>query len=568
MVYATVYVTARETQLLSGSATEQPVAAWWETAVVYQVYIRSFRDGDGDGLGDLAGLRERLPYVASLGVDALWINPWYPSPMADAGYDVADYRDIEPSFGTLAEAENFIAEAHALGLKVLLDIVPNHTSSEHAWFKAALAGDQEARARYIFRPGQGAGGDLPPNDWRSNFGGPAWTRLSEANGKPGDWYLHLFAPEQPDLDWTNPEVRSEFEDILRFWFDRDVDGFRIDVAHGLSKAEGLPDFGAQPEAPVHLEPHPAWDQDDVHEIYRGWRKVADSYEPPRIFVAEAWVSSNERLAQYLRPDELHTAFQFDFLRAPWRAKAMREVIDDASESAAEVGAPSTWVLSNHDVVRHVTRYARSQPGHLVESGWDRSRWSDEAPDIALGTRRARAAVLLALALPGVSYLYQGEELGLYEVEDLPGNLRQDPTWVQSGYTDPGRDGCRVPLPWSGSEPPFGFSSQAGSAQPWLPQPADWASLTQESQERDPGSMLSLYRTALGLRATWLVGLTPVQWIDAPSGVLAFRRGAIECWVNTGSDEVEVADKEVLLRSVPAGAAGVLLPDEAVWFVES
>ena len=221
-------------------------ATWWETAVVYQVYIRSFADDNGDGIGDIAGLRSRLPYLAALGVDAVWINPWYPSPMADAGYDVADYRDIEPSYGTLAEADALIADAHSLGIKVLLDIVPNHTSDQHGWFQAALASESGARDRYLFRPGSGAHGELPPNDWQSVFGGPAWTRLADDS-----WYLHLFAPGQPDLNWSHPDVRAEFEKVLAFWFDKGVDGFRIDVAHGLVKADGLPDRGALTEGVQH-----------------------------------------------------------------------------------------------------------------------------------------------------------------------------------------------------------------------------------------------------------------------------------------------------------------------------
>ncbi|MGB1226074.1 MAG: alpha-amylase family glycosyl hydrolase, partial [Mycobacterium sp.] len=368
------------------------VRSWWQTAVVYQVYIRSFADGNGDGIGDIAGMRARLPYLARLGVDAIWINPWYPSPMADAGYDVADYRDIEPAYGTLDEAQTLIAEAHGLGIRVLLDIVPNHTSDEHAWFRAALADEPGARQRYHFRPGRGADGALPPNNWQSVFGGPAWTRVAD-----GDWYLHLFAPGQPDLDWEHDEVRSEFEDILAFWFDRGVDGFRIDVAHGLVKQAGLPDVG---DATHTSGQHPAWDQDGVHDVYRGWRAVAERYSPDRVFIAEAWVSSNERLARYLRPDELHTAFQFDFLRAPWRATALRAVIDDAVGAAASVGAPPTWVLSNHDVTRTVTRFARSQPKDLIETGWERGRWTLEDPDHELGRRRARAAALVQLALPG------------------------------------------------------------------------------------------------------------------------------------------------------------------------
>ena len=413
----------------------QETQPWWRTAVVYQVYIRSFADGNGDGIGDLAGLRSKLGYLADLGVDAIWINPWYPSPMVDAGYDVADFRDIEPDYGTLAEAEALLEEARAAGIRVIIDIVPNHTSHLHAWFQAALRDEPGARDRYIFREGRGERGELPPNDWTSNFGGPAWTRLddgaseatgdghgaSEATGDghgaseaTGDahstWYLHLFAPEQPDLNWENPEVRADFEDVLRFWFDRGVDGFRIDVAHGLAKDPAMPDAGERDGA-HHLGAHPAYDQDAVHEVYRGWRAVANSYAD-KVFVAEAWVPDNERLSRYLRPDELHTAFQFDFLRAPWRADLIRAVIDDALAQAEHVGAPATWVLSNHDVPRVATRYARSQPEHPIESEWERARWAGEQPDLALGRRRARAAALLQLALPGTAYVYQGEELGL------------------------------------------------------------------------------------------------------------------------------------------------------------
>ncbi|MGH3504987.1 MAG: glycoside hydrolase family 13 protein [Nocardioidaceae bacterium] len=551
-----------------GSVVSRDNAAtptWWESAVIYQVYIRSFSDADGDGVGDVPGLRARLGHVSSLGVDAIWVNPWYPSPMADGGYDVADYRDIDPSFGTLCDAEGLIADAHDAGLRVLLDIVPNHTSSEHPWFRALLQGDPSARARYIVRPGRGAG-DEPPNDWQSTFGGPAWTRLPGTADTPGEWYLHLFAPAQPDLDWTNPEVRAEFEDILRFWFDRGADGFRIDVAHGLSKEAGLPDAGPRPPGPPHLAPHPAWDQDEVHEIYRGWRRVADSYDPPRIFVAEAWVADNTRLAQYTRPDELHTAFQFDLLRAPWRARALREVIDAALATSAEVGGSSTWVLSNHDVVREVTRYARSQPPHSVEGEWDRGRWGDEPADLELGNRRARAAALLMLALPGSAYVYQGEELGLAEVEDIPDGQRQDPTWVQSGRTDPGRDGCRVPLPWAGDGPPYAFSPDS-SGQPWLPQPEAWSALTVAAQEGDPGSMLSLYRQALDLRRVWYAGAAPLVWLDSPADTVYFQRGRARCLVNLGRDEVAVPEGRVLLASGAGVEAGVVPVDTAIWLTD-
>ena len=542
-----------------------PDDEWWRTAVVYQVYIRSFRDSDGDGIGDIQGIRARLDHIAGLGVDALWINPWYPSPQADAGYDVADYRDIEPDYGTLEQAEALISEAHAAGLRVLLDIVPNHTSSEHPWFRAALAGDEAARERYLFRPGRGERGELPPNDWRSTFGGPAWTRTTNPDGTPGEWYLHLFAPEQPDLDWTRRDVHEEFEDILRFWFDRDVDGFRIDVAHGLSKTPGLPDAGER--GPVsHNEPHPAWDHDDVHEIYRQWRKVADSYDPPRIFVAESWVPSNDRLALYLRPDELHTAFQFDFLRAPFRADWMREVITDALATATAVGAPSTWVLSNHDVVRHVTRYARSQPDHLVESEWEHTRWGKEDPDLELGTRRARAALLVVLGLPGTAYLYQGEELGLPEVEDIPGELRQDPTWHQSGHTDVGRDGCRVPLPWAGTTPPYSFSPE-GTTDTWLPQPDGWGPLTADAQDSDPASTMNLYRTALRARREHLLEAGELEWLASPPETLAFRRGRFRLLLNAGSTPVPLPEGQLLVRSDAGAGTDPLPPDSAAWVVD-
>ncbi|QFS91552.1 Oligo-1,6-glucosidase [Mycobacterium sp. THAF192] len=537
-----------------------PSPSWWQTAVVYQVYIRSFADGSGDGIGDVQGLRQRLPYLAELGVDAIWINPWYPSPMADAGYDVADYRDIEPSYGTLDDAQAAIAEAHALGIKVLLDIVPNHTSDQHAWFRAALAGQPQARARYHVRPGRGAGGELPPNNWQSIFGGPAWTRLPD-----GDWYLHLFAPGQPDLNWDHPEVRAEFEDILAFWFDRGVDGFRIDVAHGLVKKAGLPDtVSAAPGSLVESnEGHPAWDQDGVHEIYRGWRAVADRYAPERIFIAEAWVGSNERLARYLRPDELHTAFQFDFLRTPWRAKVMRAVIDDAIGAAATVGAPPTWVLSNHDVTRTVTRFARSQPEHLVGTDWERNRWADEDPDHALGRKRARAAALVQLALPGTAYVYQGEELALEEIEDLPDDVRQDPTWAQSGFTDVGRDGCRIPLPWTDTAPPYGFAAESGAAT-WLPQPAHWGEHSVEAQERDPDSTLNLYRAALALRRTMWRDAGDVKWLTVAPDVAAFERGGAQCWVNTGDADVALPEVATVALASAAGADRVLPPDCAVW----
>jgi alpha-glucosidase len=541
---------------------------WWVDAVVYQVYIRSFADGSGDGIGDIAGLRARIPYLAELGVDAIWINPWYPSPQADAGYDVADFRDIEPAYGTLAEADLLIAEAHEAGLKVILDIVPNHTSDQHVWFQAALAGDEAARARYLFRPGQGEHGELPPNNWQSVFGGPAWTRSAAPDGTPGEWYLHLFAPEQPDLDWENPEVRKEFEDILRFWFDRGIDGFRIDVAHGLTKDQGLPDAHGEMGLLRNDHTHPAWDNDSVHEIYRGWRRVADAYDPPRVFVAEAWVSGNDRLARYLRPDELHTAFQFDFLGVPFRAAQMASAVDGARETVAIAGGTTTWVLSNHDVVRHVTRFARSQPEDYIDSAWDRRRWASEPADLALGVRRARAATLFVLALPGTVYLYQGEELGLPEVEDVPDEARQDPVFQMSTDGDVGRDGCRIPLPWGGDGAAAGFSPADADGETWLPQPDGWERFNAADQAADPASVLSLYRQALRLRREHLTAADGFAWVHVSEHVAAFRTGEVEVWINTGSAPVPLPEGEVLLASATDAPAGFLGAATTVWLRRS
>ncbi|NUR06564.1 MAG: glycoside hydrolase family 13 protein [Nocardioidaceae bacterium] len=550
---------------------------WWRDAVIYQVYIRSFADGDGDGLGDVAGIRSRLGYLADLGVDALWINPWYPSPMADAGYDVSDYRAVEPRFGTLEDAEALVREAHDVGLRVLLDVVPNHSSDQHPWFVEAVEAGPGSplRDRYVFRPGGGPDGAEPPNQWRSVFGGPAWERVVEPDGTPGEWYLHLFAPEQPDLNWEHPDVAADFEKTLRFWFDRGVDGFRIDVAHSLVKEEGLPDVADVadldwPRPPVEVDgrlqrapwrPHPFWDRDEVHDVYRAWRQVADSYADPKVFVAEAWVDEPERLARYLRPDELHTAFNFTYLQATWDAGYLRRVITETLDEQGAVGAPATWVLSNHDVVRHLSRLARDRqaPGSSLE------QLRGTTPDLDLGRRRSRAAVLLTLSLPGGAYVYQGEELGLPEVEDLPDDVLQDPTWERSGHTDRGRDGCRVPLPWSGDRPPYGFGPEGGAA-PWLPQPDDWGPLTAEAQRDDPGSMLALYRAALHeRRALPALGDGGMAWLDLPDGALGFTRDpGFACLVNVSGDPLPLpAGYAVRLASGPLDD-GRLPRDRAVW----
>jgi alpha-glucosidase len=497
--------------------------------------------------------------------------------MADAGYDVSDYRGVEPRFGTLAEAEALIAEAHGHGLRVLLDIVPNHTSDQHPWFKAALAAGpgSEERGWYVFRPGRDADGTVPPNDWQSVFGGRAWTRVVEPDGKPGEWYLHLFAPEQPDVNWEHPDVRAEFETTLRFWFDRGVDGFRIDVAHSLIKEAGLPDVGdlVYPMARVEADDgalvrpewvaHPHWDRDEVHEVYREWRAVADSYEDPKVFVAEAWVDEPERLARYVRADELHTAFNFAYLTSPWLAGPLRRAIDETLDEHARVGAPPTWVLSNHDVARHVSRYARKQSDRPIYS---LEQIASEPVDIELGTRRARAAALLTLALPGGAYVYQGEELGLPEVEDLPDEVLQDPTWKRSGHIHRGRDGCRVPIPWSGDKPPYGFSPD-DSAEPWLPQPTTWGPLTAQAQQGDPDSMLELYRSALRIRReSPALGAGTLRWLDLPSGALGFdREPGFTCIVNISAPPVSLPeDSAVLLSSGPLTSRRELPVDSAVW----
>ncbi|WP_163544240.1 glycoside hydrolase family 13 protein [Occultella kanbiaonis] len=534
---------------------------WWRRAVIYQVYVRSFADGSGDGVGDLAGVRSRLPYLADLGVDAVWFTPWYRSPWADGGYDVADYRDIDPRFGTLAEAEALIAEAAALGIRTIVDVVPNHVSVEHPWFAEALAAapGNPIRDRFWFHPGLGEHGDTMPTRWESSFGGSTWTRTADADGRSGEWYLHLFSADQPDLNWTDPTVRAEHEDVLRFWFDRGAAGIRIDSAALPVKDPALP------EVPDAVEPgqHPHLDRDELHDIYRSWRTIADAYAEPRVLVGEVWLEDARRFADYLRPDEMHTAFNFDFMARPWQAKELRDAVVTTIDAHAPVGAPPTWVLSNHDVTRPVTRYGREDSSFAFAS-----KRFGVPTDLLLGRRRARAAALLSGALPGALYLYQGDELGLPEVEDLPDTLREDPMHARSGGVDPGRDGCRVPLPWDGETPPFGFSPDSASAPPWLPQPADWAALTVAAQDADPASMLGLYRTMLALRRTDPdLATETLTWEGRNDDeVLTFRRGTrLLCVVNTGADPIDLPRHEsALLASAPLPTATTLPAHAAAW----
>lgn len=535
---------------------------------MYEIYVRSFADSDGDGVGDVAGIRSRLPYLRELGVNDLWITPWYPSPMIDGGYDVADYLSIDPRLGDLAGAAGLIEDAHRLGLRVLADLVPNHTSSQHPWFIRALSEPpgSAGRARYIFRDGRGTGGDEPPNDWGSAFGGPAWTRISEADGRPGQWYLHSFAPHQPDLDWSSAEVRSAFEAILRHWFDLGLDGFRIDVAMGLVKRDGLPDAGpmTHDETGPMRPGHPQWDQDGVHELYASWRRIADTYPGGRVLVGEVHAPDLARVARYVRGGELDAVFSLPFLKTGWRADALRQVIEATLAAHRDVGALPMWVLSSHDEVRQVTRFGRegtevpSMPAFATVDTEQAGRL-----DVRTGTRRARAAALLMLALPGSVCLFQGEELGLPEVEDLPDDARQDPIWTRSGGAVAGRDGCRVPIPWSGEAPPFGFGP-AGST-PWLPQPADWADFSVERQLTNEDSTLALYRSALRVRAERLDATDEsVRWLDTPPGSFAFERSrGVRCVVNVSADPLPLdPGRMVLVSSEPLG--GSLPPGSAIW----
>lgn len=531
-------------------------AEWWRDAVVYQIYPRSFADGDGDGIGDFAGMTQHVEHLADLGVDAVWLSPFYVSPQADAGYDVADYVDVDPRFGTLADADAFVSATHAAGIRVIVDLVANHSSDRHAWFQAALAagpGSPE-RARYLFRDGRGERGELPPNNWRSVFGGPAWERVPD-----GQWYLHLFDRAQPDFDWSNPEVADMFDEVLRFWLRRGVDGFRIDVAHGFIKADGLPDadYSTDPMASGG-DRGPMWDQDGVHEVYRRWRRVLQEFGPDRILVAEAWVRPAERMALYVRPDEMHQSFNFPYMMAGWSAPRLRRTIDESLAANAAVGATTTWVLSNHDVIRHASRLGLADPTAWLNGIGPR----DPQPDQELGLRRARALSLMTFALPGSAYVYQGEELGLPEHTTLPDDVRQDPSFLRHDGLEAGRDGTRVPLPWLADAPAYGFSPTGAS---WLPQPPSFREHAADAEAADPASTLSLYRRALALRRELALGTGSLAWDDRDGAVLSFRNGDVHVVVNLGSAAVPLPTGDLLVASEPdAVAGGALRPDTAVW----
>ena len=555
---------------------------WWRDAVVYQVYPRSFADADGDGVGDLRGITARLDYLAELGVDAIWLGPCFASPQVDHGYDVADYRAIDPLFGSLADMDELIAAAHARGIRVTLDFVPNHTSDQHRWFRAAVAAGRGSpeRARYHFRDGRGRHGEQPPGNWRAAFGGSSWTRVAAPDGSPGQWYYHLFAAEQPDLNWANPDVLAEFSDVLRFWLDRGIDGFRIDVADALFKDEAFPDT---PDGGAVISKGAS---SPVHGVYRAFRRVLDAYPGERMAVIETGTDA-ETLALFLRPDEMPLAFNFRFVHAGFDAGELRLAIEESLAANRPVGAPTTWVTDNHDTPRSVTRYgSRSAIGGAYVPGELRVGPLGEV-DLAAGTRRARAMALLLLAMPGAAYLYAGQELGLPNVDDLPETALLDPVWERSGRTIRGRDGSRVPLPWSGDRPPFGFSVSAAT---WLPQPEAWASLTVEAQAGDPSSMLSLYRAASRLRREHPpLGRGELRWVegDGPD-VLAFdlvcsdevvrvvgdlggtpvrlpAGETIRVVVNLGTTAVALPAGECLLASLPL-ESGRLPAESAAWIL--
>ena len=548
---------------------ERPTTAadsdWWRQAVVYQIYPRSFADSDGDGVGDLRGVISRVPYLASLGVDAVWLSPFYPSALADGGYDVDDYRAVDPRLGTLADFDELTAALHAHGLRLIVDIVPNHTSNRHVWFQEALAAPQgsPARERYIFRDGAGPDGAQPPSDWPSKFGGSAWTRVPD-----GQWYLHLFAPEQPDLNWDNPEVRADFVKTIRFWSDRGADGFRVDVAHGLAKdmTDPLPSTHTLTDDLLLGGGHPFEDRDEVHEIYAEWRRVFNEYDPPRSGVAEAWVHPSRR-GRYANAAGLGQAFNFDLVEAGWDPTAYRQVVADSLAGASAAGSSSTWVLSNHDVIRHASRYGMPDATNREQNRSVGRRWlldggADPGHDANLGLRRARAATLLMLALPGAAYLYQGEELGLPEVADIPDAARQDPTFFRSPGVDKGRDGCRVPIPWTCDGPSLGFG--VGTAH--LPQPAWFARHSVQAQAEDQESTLSLYRRALNWRRL-LQTTERLRWKDAGNpAVLHFERdGGWQSITNFGPQPVQLPPGVVAVSSVPLPGA-TLPPDATAWII--
>ncbi|WP_416175362.1 MAG: glycoside hydrolase family 13 protein [Bifidobacterium crudilactis] len=573
---------------------------WWKQAVVYQIYPRSFKDANGDGLGDIPGITSKMQYLRELGIDAIWLSPFYPSDLADGGYDIIDYRNVDPRLGTMQDFDAMVSAAHQEGIKVIVDIVPNHTANKHVWFLEALAAGRgsTARERYIFKEGSGPNGEFPPNDWQSLFGGPAWERVED-----GQWYLHIFAKEQPDLNWNNPEVHEEFKKTLRFWSDHGTDGFRVDVAHGLAKkldGASMKDLShwTVHDSLSHDGTHPLWDRAQVHDIYREWRQVFNEYNPPRFAVGEAWVVPEHQYL-YASPDELGQVFNFEFAIANWFSQDFRTAIRDGLQAAKSSGSTATWVMSNHDVPRHPSRYglpqAPSKATHQLPKDWVLRDGTTYEENRELGTRRARAAILMETALPGSVYIYQGEELGLFEVPNIPWDRLEDPTpfRTRGRYTEKGRDGCRVPLPWNSQDAPheaswdsrfgtgasFGFSpsdATAGSqsADPHLPQPLWYKDFAVDVEQQDPTSMLSLYKACLSHRAALLTSAhnTSVTWLDEGDEVIAYTRQAadnsgytaIASITNFGKNAAALPEGDLILSSIQLDDPALLPQDASAW----
>ncbi len=568
------------TVLSSSSGTSEKL--WWENAVVYQLYVPSFADANGDGWGDLPGIRQHLGHLEQLGIDAIWLSPCYPSPQHDHGYDVADYFDINPNYGDLSEFDALVADAKSRGIRILMDIVPNHCSFEHAWFKAALAagpGSAE-RDRFYFRDGKGANGEIPPNNWHSVFGGgpgATWTRVTEADGTPGQWYLHTFTPQQPDFNWSNPEVVDHFDRALTFWFDRGVDGFRVDAVTVAGKAPGLPDA---PPTPDGVAENDKWSHNPFsvfwpssHDCWKHWREVIDAYEkthPGRdlVTVSEAYTPGRpEQLAQYVT-GEFHQSFAFELMLAPWRPETIREIVRETVDAMSALGVPPAWTVNNHDTQRIVTRLGRANATELSSYTGNNLVYVDAPVDIELGTVRARAAMMFAAALPGTLYIYQGEELGLEEYLDLPNDLRQDPIYFRTNGRQIGRDGCRIPLPWTAAADGTALGFSASGVAPWLPQPDGWASKSVQAQDGDPTSMLNLYRAILHARKAFD---GPLRWVGSNDGaIVSFERGATLVTLNPTGAAVDLSG-EILHQRRPtvwSGAAPTdsqIPSDSCVWW---
>jgi alpha-glucosidase len=549
--------------LVSHEAT--PGSQWWRSGVIYQIYPRSFADSNGDGIGDLKGITSRLESLAALGIDAIWLSPIYSSPQKDAGYDVSNYVDVDPIFGTLADFDMLLEKAHSLGLRVMIDLVPNHSSDQHQWFQKALAAEPGSpeRAFYHFKDGKGENGELPPNNWVSMFGGPAWTRVTESDGKPGQWFVHLFDSSQPDLNWANPQVQLEFENILKFWLDRGVDGFRVDQPHAMAKAAGLPDHPYVEEAGAGFiegrENPPMWFQEEVHEIFRNWRKILESYPGDRAMCGEAYVYPLSLMAKWVRPDEFHQTFNFRFLDAGWDPAKLVAAINESFEAFDAVGAPSTWVLNNHDVIRHASRFGGDYGRATASDGVGANQ---PQPDSKLGLKVAKGATLFMLGLPGASYLYQGEELGLPEHTTLEDGYRQDPTFARTNGQRVGRDGCRIPLPWEPEGNSSGFSE---SGQSWLPQPASYKNLSRSLQEKDSGSTLSLYKAALSLRKQLGLGEGSFDWLAGHLGpnALGYENSGVRVIYNFGAEPIDLSAYQVLIASEPL-SGNQLATNQCAW----